>query len=157
MTHSADASRRAAHRAEMRASGLRLVEIWVPDTSAPGFAQEARRQSLLVAAENGFDDMMNFIERSGPEPNHRLGATNYMSTEMRGALDTNILAYAEGVNGEARKDAALRILQEFGEYEVVLPDQALGELFVVLIRNAKREAAEVRSVLLGWSDRFYDD
>jgi hypothetical protein len=26
-------------------------------------------------------------------------ATNYMSTEMRGALDTNILAYAEGVKG----------------------------------------------------------
>jgi predicted nucleic acid-binding protein len=26
---------------------------------------------------------------------------------MRVALDTNILAYAEGVNGQARKDAAL--------------------------------------------------
>jgi len=68
MTHSADASRRAAHRAEMRASGLRLIEIWVPDTSAPGFAQEARRQSLLVAAESDFDDMMDFIERNGPQP-----------------------------------------------------------------------------------------
>jgi hypothetical protein len=68
MTHSADASRRAAHRAEMRASGLRLIEIWVPDTSAPGFAQEALRQSLLVAAESDFDDMMDFIERNGPQP-----------------------------------------------------------------------------------------
>ena len=68
MTHSADASRRAAHRAEMRASGLRLIEIWVPDSSAPGFAQEARRQSLLVAAESDFDDMMDFIERNGPQP-----------------------------------------------------------------------------------------
>ncbi|MFO0162257.1 MAG: antitoxin MazE family protein [Alphaproteobacteria bacterium] len=68
MAHSADASRRAAHRAEMRASGLRLIEIWVPDTSAPGFAQEARRQSLLVAAESDFDDMMDFIERNGPQP-----------------------------------------------------------------------------------------
>jgi hypothetical protein len=48
-------------------------------------------------------------------------------------------------------------LQEFGEYEVVLPGQALGELFVVLKRNAKREAAEVRSALLGWSDHFYHD
>ena len=68
MACSADASRRAAHRAEMRASGLRLIEIWVPDTSAPGFAQEARRQSLLVAAESDFDDMMDFIERNGPQP-----------------------------------------------------------------------------------------
>jgi hypothetical protein len=68
MTHSADASRRAVHRAEMRASGLRLIEIWVPDTSAPGFAEEARRQSLLIAAESDFDDMMDFIERNGPQP-----------------------------------------------------------------------------------------
>ena len=73
MTHSDDASRRAAHLAEMRASGLRLIEIWVPDTSAPGFAQEARRQSLLVAAENGFDDIMDFIERNGPQPDDHQG------------------------------------------------------------------------------------
>ena len=73
MAHSADASRRAAHRAEMRASGLRLIEIWVPDTSAPGFAEEARRQSLLIAAKSDFDDMMDFIERNGPEPDHRQG------------------------------------------------------------------------------------
>ena len=73
MAHSADASRRAAHRAEMRASGLRLIEIWVPDTSAPGFAQEARRQSLLVAAESDFDDMMDFIERNGPQPDDHQG------------------------------------------------------------------------------------
>ncbi|MCA3365989.1 MAG: antitoxin MazE family protein [Roseomonas sp.] len=68
MAHSADASRRAAHRAEMRASGLRAIEIWVPDTRAPGFAEEARRQSLLIAAESDFDDMMDFIERNGPQP-----------------------------------------------------------------------------------------
>ena len=73
MAHSADASRRAAHRAEMRASGLRLIEIWVPDTSAPGFGEEARRQSLLVAAENGFEDMMDFIERNGPQPDDHQG------------------------------------------------------------------------------------
>jgi hypothetical protein len=73
MTHSDDASRRAAHRAEMRASGLRLIEIWVPDTRAPGFAEEARRQSLLVAAENGFDDMMDFIERNGSQPDDHQG------------------------------------------------------------------------------------
>ena len=73
MAHSADASRRAAHRAEMRASGLRLIEIWVPDTSAPGFAEEARRQSLLVAAKSDFDDMMDFIERNGPQPDEHQG------------------------------------------------------------------------------------
>jgi hypothetical protein len=73
MTHSVDASRRTAHLAEMRASGLRLIEIWVPDTRAPGFGEEARRQSLLVAAENGFDDMMDFIERNGSQPDDHQG------------------------------------------------------------------------------------
>ena len=73
MTHSDDASRRAAHLAEMRASGLRLIEIWVPDTRAPGFAEEARRQSLLVAAEIGFNDTMDFIERNAPKPDDHQG------------------------------------------------------------------------------------
>ena len=31
-------------------------------------AEEARRQSLLVASESDFDDMMDFIERNEPEP-----------------------------------------------------------------------------------------
>ena len=73
MARSADASRRAAQRAEMRASGLRAIEIWVPDTRAPGFAEEARRQSLIIAAESNFDDMMDFIECNGPVSDHRQG------------------------------------------------------------------------------------
>ena len=68
MAGSAVRSRVAAHRAQLRARGLRPIQIWVPDTRAPGFAEEARRQSLLVAAESDFDDMMDFIERNEPEP-----------------------------------------------------------------------------------------
>jgi hypothetical protein len=30
---------------------LRPVQIWVPDTRRPGFAEECRRQSLAVAAD----------------------------------------------------------------------------------------------------------
>jgi hypothetical protein len=69
MARSAVRSRVAAHRAQLRARGLRPIQIWVPDTRAPGFAEEARRQSLLVASESDFDDMMDFIERNEPEPN----------------------------------------------------------------------------------------
>ena len=36
------------HRANLRAAGLRPVQIWVPDTRRPGFAQECRRQSRLL-------------------------------------------------------------------------------------------------------------
>ncbi|WBV43519.1 antitoxin MazE family protein [Pseudoroseomonas cervicalis] len=53
----------AAHRAELRQRGLRPIQIWVPDTRAPGFAEEARRQSQLVAAEADFAETMDFIER----------------------------------------------------------------------------------------------
>ena len=73
---------------------------------------------------------------------------------MRVALDTNVLAYAEGVNGEDRKATALRILRDFTEHEVVVPSQALGELFVVLTRKAKRDAAAARAAVLGWADGF---
>nr|WP_229296926.1 antitoxin MazE family protein [Herbaspirillum sp. CAH-3] len=30
-------------------AGLRLVQIWVPDTRRPDFAEECRRQCLLIA------------------------------------------------------------------------------------------------------------
>lgn len=39
------------HRTALRESGLRPVQIWVPDTRRPGFAQECRRQSLLLQGD----------------------------------------------------------------------------------------------------------
>ena len=36
------------HRAALRESGLRPVQIWVPDTRRPGFAEDCRRQSQLL-------------------------------------------------------------------------------------------------------------
>jgi predicted nucleic acid-binding protein len=73
---------------------------------------------------------------------------------VRIALDTNVLAYAEGVNGQARKEQALALLRAHAGDQLLIPVQALGELFVVLTRKARREAAEARSAVLGWSDSF---
>jgi hypothetical protein len=42
---------RARHRAALRKAGLRPIQIWVPDTKRKGFAEECRRQSLLVAGD----------------------------------------------------------------------------------------------------------
>lgn len=42
-------------RDALRAAGLRPVQIWVPDTRRPGFAEECRRQSLVVAAADAAD------------------------------------------------------------------------------------------------------
>jgi hypothetical protein len=43
-------------RDALRAAGLRPVQIWVPDTRRPGFVEECRRQSLVVAAADATDD-----------------------------------------------------------------------------------------------------
>lgn len=43
------------HRETLRAAGLRPVQIWVPDTRRPGFEEECRRQSLLVAQADQAD------------------------------------------------------------------------------------------------------
>jgi len=47
----------------MRRAGFRLVQLWVPDTRADGFAQECRRQSR-AAARNKRDEnkVMDWIE-----------------------------------------------------------------------------------------------
>lgn len=50
------------YRARLRASGLRPVQIWVPDTRRPNFAAEARRQSLLVGKRRSEDEALGFIE-----------------------------------------------------------------------------------------------
>ena len=57
---------------------------------------------------------------------------------MRVALDTNILAYAEGVNGDSMKRTALELVQNLAEGAVLLPGQTLGELFNLLVRKAGR-------------------
>lgn len=37
------------YRVRLREQGLRPIQIWVPDTRRPGFAEECRRQSQLVS------------------------------------------------------------------------------------------------------------
>ncbi|MBW8729097.1 MAG: antitoxin MazE family protein [Inquilinus limosus] len=57
-------SKRVQKRREsLRAAGLRPLQIWVPDTRQPGFAEECRRQSLLVAKADAADrDLQGFTD-----------------------------------------------------------------------------------------------
>jgi hypothetical protein len=51
------------HRQVLRAAGMRPIQIWVPDTRAPGFAEECRRQSLLAAeADKKDSDLAAFLD-----------------------------------------------------------------------------------------------
>lgn len=73
---------------------------------------------------------------------------------MRVALDTNILAYAEGLGDEPRCSMALRLVEQLPGAQVVLPAQALRELARVLAAKARRPAAQVREAVPGWADSF---
>ena len=41
---------------------MRPLQVWVPDTRAPGFAEEARRQSLAVARSEHAEADQAFID-----------------------------------------------------------------------------------------------
>ena len=73
---------------------------------------------------------------------------------MRVALDTNILAYAEGVNGPDMKRTALELVEKLPEDAVLLPVQVLGELFNLLVRKAGRAPTGGRKAILSWRDAF---
>lgn len=50
-------------RQALRAMGLRPVQIWLPDTRRPGFAEECRRQSLAVArSDRGDPDLQVLLD-----------------------------------------------------------------------------------------------
>ena len=73
---------------------------------------------------------------------------------MKVALDTNILAYAEGTNGVEMREKALELVQSLPSGSVLIPTQVLGELFNVLVLKAKRPAASARTAILGWRDAY---
>jgi predicted nucleic acid-binding protein len=73
---------------------------------------------------------------------------------LRLALDTNILAYAEGVGDEVRRSASLDLVAALPVENVVLPAQTLGELYRVLTAKAKRGPQAARAAILEWSDAF---
>ncbi len=51
-----------AHRARLRAQGLRPIQIWVPDVRSPEFVAEAHRQSAVVTSSGHALDDQAFID-----------------------------------------------------------------------------------------------
>ena len=71
---------------------------------------------------------------------------------MRVALDTNVLAYAEGINGAERRNAALALIPRLPQEAAIVPVQVLGELFNVLVRKGGKSRSDARDALLSWRD-----
>ena len=62
------AQRVAKRRAALRAQGLRPIQIRVPDTRAPGFAEECARQAAIVDAANRTDsELMRFMDAAAAD------------------------------------------------------------------------------------------
>ncbi len=56
------AQRVKKHRDSLRASGLRPVQLWVPDTRKKGFKTECRRQSLILSKDKHEFEVMDWLE-----------------------------------------------------------------------------------------------
>ncbi len=50
------------HRANVRATGMKLIQVWVPDPAAPGFAEALRRQCLAANADEARGSDTDWIE-----------------------------------------------------------------------------------------------
>lgn len=70
------------------------------------------------------------------------------------AIDTNVLAYAEGAGDETRRTQAVALLTGLPETSVVLPLQVLGELYRVLVGKRRQSAVQARDCVLRWSDAY---
>jgi hypothetical protein len=52
------------YRARKQANGLRLIQLWVPDTRSKRFAAECKRQSRLLKGDPAEVETLVFIERA---------------------------------------------------------------------------------------------
>ena len=73
---------------------------------------------------------------------------------VRIALDTNVMAYTEGVGDAKRCRAARNLIARLPGHLVVIPAQTLGELYRVLVRKAGNAPEEARTAVLSWADAF---
>ncbi len=56
------------NRAALRAQGLRPIQVWVPDTRAPDFADECARRAAIVNEANLADpELMQFMDATAAE------------------------------------------------------------------------------------------
>ncbi len=50
------------HRAEMRAKGFRLKQVWVPDLDDPAICQRIREESIMIGCREEEENVQRWIE-----------------------------------------------------------------------------------------------
>ena len=72
---------------------------------------------------------------------------------MRAALDTNVLVCAEGLGDLERHLKARRVIDRATSQSLILPIQAIGELFNVLVRKGRLDPVQARRIANLWIGR----
>jgi len=75
-------------------------------------------------------------------------------TDIRIALDSNVLAYAEGCGDAKRCRVARDLVDRLPPDAVVVPAQVLGELFRVLTGKLKIKPQQAKFAVQSWADAF---
>lgn len=70
------------------------------------------------------------------------------------AVDTDVLAYAEGAGDESRRAQAAALMTKLPDVAVILPVQVLGELYRVLVGKLRQPPVQARENVLRWSDAY---
>ncbi len=70
---SESSARTRRYREAMRKRGLRPVQVWVPDTRSPEFAERVRRECARMNAADERDGLMDWVEAVSvfDEPNEK--------------------------------------------------------------------------------------
>jgi hypothetical protein len=58
-------------REALRQSGLRPIQLWVPDTRQPAFAEECRRQSLLLKNDSAETEALQWMDQAADDQGWR--------------------------------------------------------------------------------------
>ena len=97
MSRTTGAQRVKRHRAALRAQGLWPIQIWVPDTRAPGFAEECARQAAIVDEANHADpELMRFMDTAAADLAEHLDA---LEASGRGQRANIVTVALEGEHG----------------------------------------------------------
>ena len=59
---SASSERTRRYREQMRKRGLRPVQVWVPDTRSPEFAERVRRECEEINRSDAEEGIMEWLE-----------------------------------------------------------------------------------------------
>lgn len=69
---------------------------------------------------------------------------------MKVSFDTNILVYAQGVQGESRRRTASTLIGRVAVDDTVIAIQVLGELFNVLVQKASWAHIDAQAAVAYW-------